>query len=138
MANVINFQRSIKKLLLLISFFLLLASHFLLLTSSNASEPLGKRIMTPEGMVVLVSERHDLPIIKVSMIIRAGSVLEQEEKAGLANLTAELLTEGTKKRTSSQISDEIDFIGGSLDASGGNDSISVSLSMTQEGYRQGF
>ena len=119
---------------------------FLLFPSiSQASEPLGKRILTPEGMVVLVSERHDLPIIKVSMIIRAGSVLEpvedqthREEKSGLANLTAELLTEGTKKRTSSQISDEIDFIGGSLDASGGNDSISVSLSVLKKDIDKGF
>lgn len=119
---------------------------FLLFPSiSQASEPLGKRIITPEGMVVLVSERHDLPIVKVHMIIRAGSVLEpvedpthREEKAGLANLTAELLTEGTKKRTSSQISDEIDFIGGSLDASGGNDSISVSLSVLKKDIGKGF
>lgn len=138
MINVKIFQKSIKKLLLLISLFLLLASHFLLLTSSYASEPLGKRIVTPEGMVVLVSERHDLPIVKVSVIIKAGSVLETEEKAGIANLTAELLTEGTKKRTSSQISDEIDFIGGSLNTSGGNDYISVSLSILKKDIDKGF
>ncbi|MBI5199038.1 MAG: insulinase family protein, partial [Nitrospirae bacterium] len=89
-------------------------------------------------MVVLVSERHDLPIVKVSTIIRAGSTLELEEKAGLANLTAELLTEGTKKRTSSQISNEIDFIGGSLDASGGSDYITVALSVLKKDIDKGF
>lgn len=118
--------------------YLILILFFLLPSISQASETLGKRIVTPEGIVVLVSERHDLPIVKVSTIIRVGSTLELEEKAGLANLTAELLTEGTKKRTSSQISDEIDFIGGSLDTSGGNDYISVSLSVLKKDIEKGF
>jgi len=122
-------------LLLYLSF---LIFRFLFLTPSYASELLGKRVETPEGMVVLISERHDLPIVKVNMIIKAGSTLEPEDKAGLANLTAELLTEGTKKRTSSQIRDEIDFIGGSLDSSGGDDYVTVTLSVLKKDIDKGF
>ncbi len=118
--------------------YLILVLFLLFPSISQASETLGKRIVTPEGIVVLISERHDLPIVKVSTIIRVGSTLELEEKAGLANLTAELLTEGTKKRTSSQISNEIDFIGGSLDASGGSDYITVALSVLKKDIDKGF
>jgi zinc protease len=137
MVNLRILRRSIKKNILFLCISLLI-SHFLLLTSSYASEPLGKRIETTEGMVVLISERHDLPIVKVNVIIKAGSILELEDRAGLANLTAELLTEGTRKRTSSQISDEIDFIGGSLESSGGDDYISVSLSVLKKDIDKGF
>lgn len=136
MVNLKILRRLIKKNILFFCI-LLLISHFLILTSF-ASEPLGKRLETPEGMVVLVAERHNLPIVKVNVIIKAGSVLEAEEKAGLANLAAELLTEGTKKRTARQISDEIDFIGGSLDSSGGSDSVSASLSVLKKDIDKGF
>lgn len=130
--------KKIIKAVILISCFSFLIFSFLFLPFSYASEPLGKRLETPEGMVVLIAERHNLPIVKVNVLIKAGSVLEQEDKAGLANLTAELLTEGTKKRTAQQISDEIDFIGGSLDSGGGSDSISASLSVLKKDIDKGF
>lgn len=131
-----NSKRLIKAII--ISYFLFLISHLLFLTLTYGSEPLGKRVETPEGMVALVAERHNLSIVKVNVVIKAGSVLEPEGKAGLANLTAELLTEGTKKRTAQEISDEIDFIGGSLNSSGGADSISVSLSVLKKDIEKGF
>lgn len=118
--------------------YLLLILVLLLPSSSQGLEPLGKRIVTPEGMVILISERHNLPMVKANLLIKAGSILEGEEKAGIANLTAQLLTEGTKRRTSSEISEEIDFIGGSLNTSGGDDYITVSLSVLKKDIEVGL
>ncbi len=47
------------------------------------------------------------------------------DKAGLANFTAGLLRQGTKTRTAPQIAEEIDFVGGSLDASANRDAIII-------------
>ena len=74
----------------------------------------------------------------VTLMVKAGQRHELKEKAGLANLTAELLTEGTKNRSSRAISEEIDFIGASLNASAGNDFTSITLSVLKKDIDKGF
>lgn len=78
------------------------------------SEPLGKQVVLDNGITLIVSERPGVPMIVVDVLIKAGSVFEPDQKAGLANLTAGLLTRGTTKRTATEIAREIDFIGASL------------------------
>ena len=93
---------------------------------------LGKRIVLENGMVLLLSERHTIPSVTINMLIKAGQVSEPSDKAGLAHITAGLLTEGTKKRSSSQIAEEIEFVGGGIGASGGDDSASVNLTILKK------
>jgi zinc protease len=100
--------------------------------------PIAKREILPNGMVLLRAERTGLPIVKVVLAIKAGSVAEPAGKAGLANLTAKLLNEGTAKRSSKEISDEIEFVGGSLNTSGGADYITVTLSVLKKDVELGF
>lgn len=91
--------------------------------------PLGQRQVLPSGMVLLVSEKRAVPIVTATMLIQAGAILDPPDKAGLANLTAELLTQGTKTRTATQISEAIEFVGGSLSVEAGQDVTTVSLSV---------
>ena len=60
-----------------------------------AAEPLGKRIVLDNGMVLLLSEKHDIPMVTINMALRAGSTSVPADKPGLASLTASLLTQGT-------------------------------------------
>jgi zinc protease len=103
-----------------------------------AAGPLGKRIVLESGMVLLLSEKHDIPMVTVSMVIQAGNTAVPGDKPGLASITASLLTQGTTKRTASQISREIDFIGGSLSASGGEDFASAGLRVLKKDIRTGL
>lgn len=97
-----------------------------------------KKTQLPNGLIVLHSENHNLPIVMVTLIVKAGQMHEPEEKAGTANLVAELLTEGTKSRSSKDISEQIDFIGASLDASAGADFTTLSLSVLKKDLGKGF
>ncbi|MGQ9571292.1 MAG: M16 family metallopeptidase [Thermodesulfovibrionales bacterium] len=90
------------------------------------------------GLVVLHSESHNLPIVMVTLLIKASPLNEPREKAGLANLTAELLTEGTKNRSSIEISEEIEFIGASIDVTVFNDYTTISLSVLKKDVEKGF
>ena len=114
-----------------ISLFLIILCSFMIGTNAHAA-PLGKRIALENGMVLLLSERHTIPSVTINMLIKAGQVSEPSDKAGLAHITAGLLTEGTKKRSSSQIAEEIEFVGGGIGASGGNDSASVNLTILKK------
>ena len=103
-----------------------------------SAEPLGKRIPLENGMVLLLAEKHDIPVVTMNMAIKAGSTSVPADEPGLASITASLLAQGTTKRTASQISREIDFIGGSLSASGGNDFASASLRVLTRDIRKGL
>jgi zinc protease len=122
------------KKLILIS--LLVAIACLLSVDTFAID--AKRTVLSNGLTVLHSENHSLPIVMVTLMVKAGERHEPKEKAGLANLTAELLTEGTKDRSSREISEEIDFIGASLNASAGNDFTTITLSVLKKDIDKGF
>lgn len=109
-----------------------------LLLFSDAYAVNVNRTVLPNGLTVLHSENHNLPIVMVTMMIKSGQTNEPSDKAGLVNLTAELLNEGTKTRTSKEISEAIDFIGASLNASASNDYITVSLSVLKKDLNKGF
>lgn len=74
----------------------------------------------------------------VTLIVKAGQVNELHEKAGLANLVAELLTEGTKSRKANDINEELDFMGASLDVSAENDYTIIKLSILKKDIEKGF
>ncbi len=51
-----------------------------------------------------------MPTVAVGVYFPGGGVLDPAGKPGLGSMTARLLSEGTKTRTSTQIADEGDFI----------------------------
>ena len=95
--------------------------------SVSAAPPLAEREVLPNGIVLLVSERHALPIVAVNAYVRAGAVLDPPASLGLANLTAELLTRGTARRSGPEIDLAIESVGGSLGSGAARDGASVSL-----------
>ncbi len=104
------------------------------------SAPLAERevLPLPSGLVLLHSEKTTLPIIKITLALNAGQIVEPADKAGLSHLTAGLLKEGTKNRTSKEISEEIEFVGGSLGTSGGGGFSTITLSILKKDLELGF
>lgn len=68
----------------------------------------------PNGLTVSLMEQHDVPIISVSAILPAGAIYDQE-KAGLASLTAISLKHGTKNFPKTKLDEELDFLGANVD-----------------------
>jgi zinc protease len=96
------------------------------------------RFTAPNGMTVLVLEQHFLPIVEIHALIKAGSAQDPVEKAGLANLVASLLDEGTTARSSKQLAEQIDFVGGSLGAQAGEDYTTASARTLKKDIDLGF
>lgn len=127
-----------KKFLFHIALAVTLTVVYLFAGSALAAEPLGKRIVLENGMVLLLSEKHGIPMVTVNMAIMAGNTAAPSDKPGLASITASLLTQGTERRNAKQISSEIDFIGGSLSTGGGDDFASASLRVLKKDIRTGM
>lgn len=84
------------------------------------------------GLRVVVIEHREAPSVTVQMLLRAGKAFDPAAKAGLASATARLLREGTAARSSQQIAQAIDSIGGSLNTYGSLDSAGASLQVTSD------
>jgi predicted Zn-dependent peptidase len=82
----------------------------------SLSLPPYKKVVLKNGLTLLLIEQHEVPIISFDFIIRAGSVSDPAGKEGVASLVAQLLRKGTSTRSAEQVSSELDFIGGELDA----------------------
>ncbi|MGR3303495.1 MAG: M16 family metallopeptidase [Candidatus Scalindua sp.] len=77
------------------------------------------------GLSIIMVEHHELPVVAIDLLVKAGSVHDPRGKSGLAHIVAQLLREGTRSKGSLEISEEIDFIGGSLSVDCEYDSSSV-------------
>ncbi|MDX2036982.1 MAG: pitrilysin family protein [Isosphaeraceae bacterium] len=91
------------------------------------SPPAIVRRKLSNGLDVLIAERHELPILTLNLVVKAGDALAPADKVGLAPMTADLLTEGTKTRNAIQLAGELSDIGASLNAGSGDESANVSL-----------
>nr|MDQ3322633.1 insulinase family protein [Acidobacteriota bacterium] len=76
--------------------------------------PAVKERKLSNGLTVAVVERRNVPLATVQLLVKSGAETEDAEKAGLANMTASLLTKGTKTRTATQIAEQMEFLGGSI------------------------
>lgn len=97
-----------------------------------------KRSVLSNGMVLLTSEQRALPMVSIELLIDAGARHESAAQAGLANLTAKLLTEGTKRRSALQISEVLDFVGASLDTGCGDDLATISMTILKKDLGTGL
>src|ERR1044071_3673264 len=78
------------------------------------------------GLKVLLVENPSLPAVSMTASVLAGARYDPEEKAGLALMVSRLLDEGTESRTSLEIAEAIESVGGSIDADGSFERIVVS------------
>src|SRR5262245_19636808 len=83
--------------------------------------PLAFREALPNGIRLLVASRPAIPIVVLRVSLQAGSAEDPADAPGLANLTAELLTRGTAKRTGPELDQAIEFVGGALEADASRD-----------------
>ena len=81
--------------------------------------PAVKEKKLANGLTVAVVERKGSPLVTIQLLVKSGAADESADKAGLANLTASMLTKGTKTRSATQIAEDMEFLGGSLDTGAG-------------------
>src|SRR6202162_905224 len=84
------------------------------------------------GLNVILIQDARFPLVTARLNFPAGSKFDPKDLPGLSEAVATLLIEGTRTRTSRQISEEADAIGGSLSGSSGPDSLTVSGSALSE------
>jgi zinc protease len=83
----------------------------------------------PNGLRVIVAEKHGVPLVAARLLIKSGAETDPPALPGLADMTATLLTKGTKTRNAEQIAREVEALGATLDSGAGWDSSFVAVSV---------
>ena len=81
------------------------------------------------GLRVIVVEKHDSPLVAMSLVIKNGGEVDPRGLAGTADLTANLLDKGTTTRSATRIADDVETLGGQLETGARWDSSSASVSV---------
>jgi zinc protease len=77
--------------------------------------------MLENGLQVVVVAHHEQPIVNLRLLVGAGMAKTPRNKAGMGDLVAQLLDQGTTSRSAQEIAEQIDSIGGALTTGSGAD-----------------
>lgn len=88
------------------------------------------------GLKVYSIPKPELPLVSIHLVLPRGAEADPPGKAGLADLTAEMLTLGTQKRSASRLAAEVDGLGATLSAQSGWDSTSLHLFGLSEDFER--
>lgn len=99
--------------------------------------PQPERHELSNGMVVLLLEDHEMPLVEATALIHTGSRLESAEKAGLAQLTGDVLrTGGTTSMTGDELDDFLEANAASIETGIGEQSGRASMSSLKDDFRE--
>jgi zinc protease len=87
-----------------------------------------------DGMKIWGIVQNELPLVQYSIVIDGGHMLDKVEKAGVANLVAAMMNEGTKNKTPEELEDAIGLLGASIRVSSSNEDISVDVSSMSKNF----
>jgi zinc protease len=92
----------------------------------------------PNGIKIALVERHSLPIVTARIQVDAGAVREPAAKSGIAVLTANILSEGSRELSGAEIADRMARLGAQFGTSGNFGSAWVSVTSLPNVFSEAF
>ncbi len=97
--------------------------------------PVPTRLVLDNGVILMVLEDHELPLINASVLVRTGSRLEPAGKVGLAGLAGTVMrTGGTKTMPGDQLDDYLENRAARVETSIGTSSGGASMSCLKKDF----
>ena len=87
-----------------------------------------QRATLSNGLQVVLAERHEAPVVRLQMLVRAGFAADQFSVPGMANLALQMMDEGTETADAMTISGKLEDLGASLSTWSRIDMSNVALS----------
>jgi len=93
-----------------------------------------QRATLNNGLEIVLAERHDVPMINLSLQMKNGHATDPMDQAGLASFSMSMLTEGTNKYDALELSEKLEELGTDLYTNTGLDSSSINLSALRSNF----
>src|SRR5215212_2582633 len=89
--------------------------------------PRAEEATLKNGLRVVLLRSDKVPTFNMQMVVLSGGLSDKPDYRGLASFTASLLREGTTKRSSKDIAEQVDALGGTLTANSGLSSMTSTV-----------
>ncbi len=83
----------------------------------------------PGGIAATGTPFSELPLTTLALSLPAGRIHESLEQLGISSLTAQLMNEGTRELSTTELADALGSIGADLSVRAGDDELTISLSV---------
>lgn len=100
--------------------------------------PVPTEFSLANGLKVMLVEEHALPVLTAELVSRAGSDNNQPDKAGVATLTSEIMSDGTQSRSLEKLAEDSERIGTTINTNAGMDSATISMGVLTTHAPQGL
>ncbi len=87
--------------------------------------PAITRSTTSSGLEVNTVQYGHLPLVYLRLVIKSGDASDPAELPGLAHFVAQMLKEGTRRRTSAQLAEAVEFLGADLSVGSDEENVYV-------------
>jgi zinc protease len=94
--------------------------------------PAHESYTLPNGMRVTLVPYGNIPKVAVSLAVRAGNLNEPQDVLGVADITGELLKEGTKTLSAQALAEAAALMGSSLSVTVGADETAIDVDVLSE------
>ncbi|MEP7705794.1 pitrilysin family protein [Paraglaciecola sp. 25GB23A] len=95
--------------------------------------PHYEKIRLENGLNIYLMEQHEVPLIDVTLVVKAGATLDTIP--GLAKTTAENLLLGTQSLSRAEFEQQVEFVGTQIDSGAGIESSYISASMANKDHK---
>jgi zinc protease len=92
------------------------------------------RFILKNGLTTIIRERHSAPLVSVNVTVKAGTVNESDEKAGMALLARQMILNGTATRSGTAVQREVARLGGLLTSEVSYDYTTFNIITPSESY----
>jgi len=95
-------------------------------SAADIKMPEYQTLKLDNGATVLLMEKHDVPLVAASVLVRGGALADAPGKEGTARLLAELLGKGAGTRHALAFAQTVDSAGGNLDFGSNREAVTAS------------
>jgi len=95
-----------------------------------------ERVVFDNGIVLLVSENHRLPLVSLNVFIRAGLDQNPLNRTGMASMTARMLDEGTERFDYTRIAEILEGSGSAISVFSQRELSGISLQIKTEDWKR--
>lgn len=88
------------------------------------------------GIKIYGISHNEMPLVEYALIIEGGHLLDTPDKAGVANLVANMLNEGTKNKTPEELEDAIGLLGATIRVVASVEDIQVYVSSMSKNFEK--
>lgn len=86
------------------------------------------------GLRVFGIENREVPLVDFEIVIDGGQMLERLDKVGVANLMAQMMTEGTLRKTPQELEEAIEQLGASINVYASTEDVTIGVNTLAKNY----